>query len=155
MFFPDPVEAFRTLRGAASKGGSLVFSCFRDWNLNPWASELADAAAGKPLRPPGRESGGFAFADPDYVDGLLRASGWRDADPRAVPFRYVMGEGERAVEEALSFMTEIGPASRILDTLTSTERHAAVDRMRAVIESHVDGNAVVFPAAAWVWSASA
>ena len=155
MFFPDPMQAFRTLRAAASDGGSLVFSCFQDWDLNPWAYQLADAAAGKSVPAPGRESGGFAFADPDYVAGLLGASGWRNAEPRSLRFHYTMSEGENAVEEALSFMTEIGPASRILESLAETERGAAVERMRAVIERHADGSAVVFPAAAWIWSAAA
>jgi hypothetical protein len=65
-----------------------------------------------------------------------------------------MGEGEKAVDEAMSFMAEIGPASRVLETLAETQRGAALQRMRAVIERHFDGSAVLFPAAAWIWSAT-
>lgn len=155
MFFSDAVQAFRTIRGAASDSGSLVFSCFQHWDLNPWASELARAAAGKSLPEPGREPGGFAFADPVYVEQLLSASEWRDAECRAVQFSYTMGEGDSPVEDALSLTTEIGPAARVLESLPEGERDAAVDRMRDVIERHVDGNAVVFPSAAWIWRATA
>lgn len=109
MFFNDPARAFLGFRSAARDGASFVFSCFQDWDLNPWASELASAAAGRPLPPPGRESGGFAFADRDYVSELLKSAGWTSAEPQPVSFNYVMGEGYSAVEYASSFMTDIGP----------------------------------------------
>ena len=155
MFFEDPAGAVRTFRSAAGQGASLVFSCFQDWHLNPWACELSSAVAGAAVPPRGMESGGFAFADPDYVLELLRSAGWTAAEPQDVRFHYVMGEGERAVDEAVSFMAELGPASRVLQTLAETERSAALQRMRAVIERHFDGSAVIFAAAAWIWTATA
>ena len=155
MFFDDPARAFRGFRSAARGGASFVFSCFQDWELNPWASELASAAAGRVLPPPGRESGGFAFADRNYVSGLFKSAGWTNAEARSAPFSYVMGEGENAVDYALSFMIDIGPASRIVQSLPDEDRPAAVQRMRTVIERHFDGAAVEFPAAAWIWSATA
>jgi SAM-dependent methyltransferase len=155
MFFPDPVRAFRALRGACSSGASLVFSCFQSWASNPWASQLACAAADRVLPPPGREPSGFAFADPDYVLEIFGASGWSEAEPRAVHFRYVAGTGANAVEDALSFLTDIGPASRVVQSLPEDERSAAVERMRGVIEQHFDGVAIALPAAAWIWRATA
>jgi hypothetical protein len=155
MFFADPVQAFRTFRGAASPGAALIFSCFQAWELNLWASELASAAAGKALPPPGQEPGGFAFADPDHVLAILRSSGWTDPKYESVRYRYVAGEGENAAADALSFMTDIGPASRILQSLPEEERRDSLDRMQSVIERHLDGTAVTFPAAAWIWRATA
>jgi SAM-dependent methyltransferase len=155
MFFDDPVRAFRSLRSAARRGASLVFSCFQAWELNPWASELASVAAGEALPMPGREPGGFAFADPDYVRDILNSSGWDGGKNESVEFRYVAAEGDDAVADALSFMTDIGPASRILQSLPEEDRGAASERMRAVLERQFDGNEVVFPAAAWLWTATA
>src|SRR5206468_3545673 len=130
-------------------------SCFQSWSLNPWASELASAAAGRVLPPPGREPSGFAFADPDYVLQILGSSGWAQADRQAVAFRYVAGEGENAIDDALSFLADIGPASRVVQSLPEQDRGGALERMRGVIEQHFDGAAVVFPAAAWIWHAKA
>jgi SAM-dependent methyltransferase len=152
MFFADPVRAFRALRNAANPGAALVFSCFQNWDLNPWASEVAAAAAGRVLPKPGREPSGFAFADPDYVREIFRSSGWANAEPEAVEFQYVAAEGP---DEALSFVTELGPASRILQAMPEEERGDATERMRAVVDSHFNGTAVVFPAAAWIWRATA
>jgi len=52
-------------------------------------------------------------------------------------------------------LSELGPAARILDTLGPDEREAAVARMRGAIERYLVGGAVVFPAAAWIWTATA
>jgi SAM-dependent methyltransferase len=151
MFFPDPVAAFSRFRAAANLGASLIFSCFRSWQSNPWVWELTGAAAGAEVQPPGREPGGFAFADPHYVRDILNASGWEGAAPEPVDFTYVTGEGEDAIEDALSFVLEIGPAARLVQSLPEEERPAAAERMRRVIERHYDGASVGFPAAAWIW----
>jgi SAM-dependent methyltransferase len=151
MFFPDPVQAFRHLRDSASPGASIVFSCFQEWQANPWASELAAAAAGQTVPSPGRAPSGFAFADPDYVTEILTSSGWNDAKPRAVNFNYVAG----TVESAMTMMTRIGPAASVLASLPEDQREGARDRMQRMLEEHFDGTAVSFPAAAWIWSARA
>ena len=155
MFFPDPVEAFRTFRGSARDGAALVFSCFQGWDKNAWASELASAAAGKELPPPGREPSGFAFAEPSYVAGLLESAGWRAAEPQSLTFDYTASHGNSPVEEALSFLSEIGPASAVVRSMEPEHRLAAIERMRSVVERHRDGTAVSFPAAAWIWRAKA
>jgi SAM-dependent methyltransferase len=155
MFFADPIRAFKSLRGAATPGASLIFSCFRSWDLNPWACEVANAAAGRVLPSPGREPGGFAFAEPDYVLDILTSSGWTEAEAVPIPFRYVAGEGDDAVGNAFSFLADLGPASRVLQSLAEEERAAALERMRSVVERHFDGTAVTFDAAAWIWRATA
>jgi len=155
MFFDDPVRAFRSLRAAARTGASLIFSCFQTWELNPWASELASAAAGKVLRAPGREPGPFAFADASYVSEILTSSGWLGADRQSIEFEYVAGEGAEAVADALSFLTDIGPASRVLQSLPEEDRGDGLERMRSVIEHRLVDGTVAFPTAAWLWSATA
>ncbi len=155
MFFDDPVRAFRSFRNAATPGACMVFSCFQNWDLNPWASELASAVAGSGLPAPGREPSGFAFADPDYVREILTSSGWANAAPKDVTFDYAVGEGSDAVDAALSFFSELGPSSRLLEAVPEQERRTAQGRMRDVLERHHDGTKVSFKAAAWIWSARA
>ena len=155
MFFADPFAAFADLRRAATDRGKLVFSCFQDWSANSWASQLASAAAGKALPPPGREPSGFAFADPEYVREILQNARWRDAEAEPVAFSYIPGEGEQAVDRALDFLSEIGPASAVLRELAGEQREQAVERMRGLVDAHFDGSRVQFDAAAWIWTASA
>ncbi len=153
MFFADPPRAFGAFREAANPGASLIFSCFEDWDANAWASQLALAAADRPADPPGREPGGFAFADPGHVRSILETAGWADVQRRPFAFRYGAGSGAEAVGQALSRLCAVGPASIVLRDLDNHERDAAVERMRAVIECHFDGAMVEFPAAACLWSA--
>ena len=151
MFFADPVRAFATLREATKQGGPLLFSCFRGWDANPWAAELASAAAGRELPAPGREPSGFAFADPFYVAEILASAGWSEAKPAALDFDYDAGPPD----EALSFLAELGPAARVIEELDEAERGAAIERMRELIERRDRGGRVIFPGAAWIWTASA
>ena len=155
MFFDDPYRAFGSLRAAAAAGARLVFSCFQVWDRNPWAVELTSAAAGHVIPPPGREPSGFAFAEPDYVRDILSKSGWTEAQPRVSNFDYVAGEGPAAVEQALGFFSELGPASRVLEGMDRSLHDSAEGRMREVIGSHVREGKVTFRAAAWIWSAAA
>jgi SAM-dependent methyltransferase len=152
MFFPDAMNAFSALRETMVPRGTIVFSCFQSWDLNPWASKLAAAAAGQELTPPGREPSGFAFADPHYMREIFHASGWDAVSAEDIRFDYRAGA---SVEEALSFFLEIGPAARVVQELPEDRRGAAVERMRNLITRYFDGDAVAFPAAAWIWSARA
>jgi hypothetical protein len=152
MFFPDPVEAFGSLRKATVRGGSSVFSFLQSWGANPWAAQLAGAAAGPELRPPGREPSGFAFADPHYMREIFHASGWDEVSAEDIRFDY---RAAASVEDALPFFLDIGPAARVVQELPEDRRGAAVERMRNLIEQYSDGDAVAFPAAAWIWSARA
>jgi SAM-dependent methyltransferase len=155
MFFDDPYRAFGTFRSAASEGARLIFSCFQAWQANPWAAELASAAAGKPVPAPGREPSGFAFADPGYVRDILTKGGWTADEPQSAAFQYVAGEGPDAVEQALSFLAELGPAARVLEQLAIHQRTAALDRMREVIRKHAGSGQVTFTGSAWIWTAAA
>ena len=155
MFFDDPPRAFGTLHEASRDDGRLIFSCFRGWEENPWACGLASAAAGKPQPPPGREPSGFAFADPNYVRTLLAQSGWTSAHAEAVDFAYVAGEGPEAVDQAMGFLTEIGPASKVLGELEDEAQAGAIHRMRGYVRDHEMAGKVSFPAAAWIWKARA
>ena len=150
MFFEDPVRAFTSFRVAARAGARFVFSCFREWSANPWASELASAAAGREVPPPGREPSGFAFADSDYVSAMLSSAGW-EGEARAVDFNYHAGSSE----EALAFLAELGPAARILEDMDEGQRSQALERMREIIARHDRDGQVMFPAAVWIWTAVA
>lgn len=149
MFFDDPARAFANLRAGTASGGRLVFSCFRAWSANPWAAELASAAAGRQLPPPGREPSGFAFADPAYVEEILSGAGWIDAQPRPLDFDY----DADTPEAALSFLAELGPAARVIEELGEDARAKAIERLGAAIEPYDRGGRAIFPGAAWIWTA--
>lgn len=154
MFFDDPAAAFARLHVAARPGAPLVFSCFRAASLNPWASSLvAEVTGTMPPTPEGYAPGPFGFADPDTPAAFLAAAGWRDLDRRAIDFTYIAGAGTDPVADAIALLRRIGPvASAIRDTADPV---AAVHRLATLLERYRAGDTIAFPAAAWLWRATA
>ncbi|MEO5939083.1 MAG: class I SAM-dependent methyltransferase [Sphingomonas sp.] len=154
MFFPDPVAAFTAIRAAAQPRATLVFSCFRDRTANPWAllSDELVGAAPPPL--PGYVPGPFGFADRAFVTDLLARSGWENAEAMAVDYHYIAGQGDDPVADAVDFFTRIGPVARAIAEQSTDRRPELSSRLKALLAPHVAGNTVVFPAAAWIWTAT-
>jgi hypothetical protein len=131
----------------------MVFSCFRKAADNAWAARIAEllppdtSFAPQPFAP-----GPFAFAEPDHVRRCM--AGWRDHTFTPVDFGYVAGEGDDPVGEALALFRRIGPAAPALRDLPQDERSMLEQRLGDLMKAHLDGDRVVFPAAAWLVTAS-
>jgi len=152
MFFDDPVAAFTSLRSAAAPGATLIFSCFRDWSLNTFASAVSTAIGGTP---PPAGPGPFAFADEAHVAAILRSAGWQAARATEVDFAYRVGAGDDPVTDALAFLQRIGPAASRIRGAAPEDRADLIERLTGVIARYRSGSTVDFPAAAWIWTARA
>lgn len=155
MFFDDPVAGFSALRAAAKPGARLVFSCFRPRAFNEWTL-VTEAAIGATASPPaGYMPGPYGLADEDFTRDMLGKAGWTDAGAEIVDFRYVAGEGEDPVEDALGYFLRIGPAARTIATAEPDRRSAMRESLRAALAGHLHDGAVTFAASAWIWTATA
>ena len=158
MFFSDPAAAFAHLRAQAAPAARLRFSCFRARKDNGWAAALASALP-TPAQAPDPDApdapGPFAFADPERVEAILSAAGWREVAFEPLDYAMIAGEGEGAVEEAVAYFQRIGPAARAIADLTEGERPAVRERLRAMLASHHDHGRVALDAAAWIVTARA
>jgi SAM-dependent methyltransferase len=154
MFFDDPVAAFAALRSTLVPGGALVFSCFRDRALNPWAELPAAAALGdSPPAPEAGVPGPFAFADPDRVVAILEGAGWSDIAALPVDYAYRAGEGEDPVADAVALFRRIGPTAPLIRAALPEQQPKLLERIAAAIAPYRHDDAVDFPAAAWIWTA--
>lgn len=154
MFFDAPCGAFSHLRGIASPGAELIFTCFRSSLENPWASELARLLKVPPSADP-YAPGPFAFAEEVHVRAILGDAGWQDVEMVSADFDYVAGVGEDPVADALQFFQRIGPAAAVLRGLEGEAREQALGQVREWLAQHCSGNRVAFPGAAWIVSAKA
>ncbi|NNM77666.1 class I SAM-dependent methyltransferase [Sphingomonas sp. ID1715] len=152
MFFDDPVSAFTHLRSLARPGAGLVFSCFQSPAANRWVSGLAHLLP--PLADP-HAPGPFAFADETHVSTILKRAGWSGAEAQPLPFEYVAGSGEDPVADAIDYFRRIGPAARAIRDAEGAQRERLIAGLEALVREHLNGDRVVFPAAAWIWSATA
>jgi SAM-dependent methyltransferase len=155
MFFADPVAAFTHMRATAAPGASLLFSCFRSPAENPWASAIAALLPAAPPPAPGYAPGPFAFADTDFVRGVLGDAGWKGIDFEAVDYAYIAGQGADPVADAQAFLSVIGPFAHVLRALEGEAREIMLRRLRVLLERHAADRLVAFPAAAWIVRAEA
>jgi SAM-dependent methyltransferase len=158
MFFDQPVTGFSNIRTAMKSGAPLAFVCWQPPSENLWHS-LAVATAKQfiemPAPPERRAPGPFAFAETDYVIGILTDAGFGDIviEPHTQTVELFSGQDVRSAAENFArinpiisaFVTEAGEdkAEPLIDGLA-----------QALAPYHKDG-ALHFPSATWLVSALA
>lgn len=156
MFFVDPVAAFSNLRTALKPQGRLHFACWQAPRLNPWM-----AIAGKAVQPyltePGGEAdprapGPFAFADPDYVRGILQQSGFADIRFDSLTPTLHLAD---TLDDGVRFLQEVGPLSRVIGELDAQAREQALAAARAALAEHLTDAGLDLGAACWLVSGRA
>ncbi|MBV7257622.1 methyltransferase domain-containing protein [Pacificimonas sp. WHA3] len=153
MFFEDFVSAFRHLRDAMAAHGSLHFCAWRDPDENPFMTTAARAAA--PLVPniPAyvpNAPGQFAFADRDFVVGLLRKAGWHGVE--CVPVDEALAFPARQLE---NYYTRLGVLGPLLPDLDEDLRRDVLTAVGAAFEPFVDGDVARANMACWSVTARA
>lgn len=126
MFFADSVAAFANLATAMRPGGRMHFVCWSGLQENPWFSlprQVAVDRLGAPEPADPRAPGPMAFAERDFVTGILERAGLAEVHSQEVSVGLTpLG----TVEEVAKFAAHVGPASRILKEKDGTAEDARV-----------------------------
>jgi SAM-dependent methyltransferase len=154
MFFDDPVAAFTNLRSGLKPGGRMVFLCWQAPAKNPWVSVGGRAIQqflpeDEPIDP--KAPGPFAFADPDYLRGILERAGFSRIDIQNLNMDLIVGE---TLDAAMEFQGEVGPMARVLAELSGEVREQAIQAARAALEPFVTDAGVKLGSATWLVSAT-
>ncbi len=152
MFFHDPHSAFANLRRALKPGARLCFLCWRRLDDNPWMG-LTAAAAFTVLPPPAKPQPGapgpFSFANCERVTDILSSAGFEDIEFEALDRPVNLG----TVDEALEWLTHMGPAAQPLREAREHQRDAALAAMRKALGGAATDGRVALNGATWVVSA--
>lgn len=160
MFFADPVQAFRNMRRALRPGGRLLMLCWRPMGDNAWVA--VPRAAMLPLVPapapaPPHAPGPFAFADAARVGAILAEAGFTEIASTTVSAALnasAPGSTDAAaLDDAVQFATEFGPASALLRDVDDATRARAVSAVRAALRDRAGGGRATLDAACWLFSA--
>ncbi len=160
MFFADPVQAFRNMRRALRPGGRLVMLCWRPMADNAWVA--APRAAMLPVVPapdpaPPHAPGPFAFGDAARVGAILAGAGFTNVASTAVAAALnasAPGSTDTAaLDDAVQFATEFGPASALLRDVDDTTRTRAVAAVRAALHGRAGGGRASLDVACWLFTA--
>ena len=149
MFFDDPVAAFENVRRSLRPDGRLVFVCWRDLGANPWFTVPMEAI--RPHVPPQPKAdaeapGPLAFADATRVRDILERAGFERV--RFEAFDAVLPLGTRA--SATELLSKIGPASRLIEGGSESERARAVLALDDVLSAHESHRRVRLGAGVWI-----
>jgi SAM-dependent methyltransferase len=152
MFFDDPAKAFANLARMVKVGGRIVFVCWRAPSQNQWVTlpmsaldGLVEASGAKQADGPGP----FAFADPTKVSAILTGAGFGNIKITPFDGKMTMG-GVKGIENAATYLAEIGPAARAIAELPKEKRPEVTTRLEAIIAPLMQGAALVLQGSVWV-----
>jgi len=154
MFFSDPTAAFSNLRTGLAPSGRLCFLCWQPPQKNPWMA-IGGAAVQPFLTPPEvapdpRAPGPFAFADAEYLEGILSGAGFKGIEIEPVGAQVHIGDD---LEDAMEAQSRIGPVSRAIKELEGEVQEKALVAVREALVPHVTKAGLDLGAACWLVTA--
>ena len=161
MFFASPVPALRNIRQALVPGGKMVMVVWRSKVENEWVHRpqtIVERFVTKPdeYDEPTCGPGPFSMGNADTVSGILLASGYGDVTLRRLDLPMLIG---RDLDEAVDFVTALGPAGEILRLAGDRAAHLHEPVREALREGLADwvrpDGTVAGPASTWIVSATA
>jgi SAM-dependent methyltransferase len=152
MFFADPAAAFANLRKALRSVGRLAFVCWQPLQQNQWAQlPLTVALRHLPAPPalPPDAPGPFSFADPERVQEILSAAGFKEIAIEDLRMPLTIG-GSLKLADAVEFLVNIGPTSKLLQEAHDTVRSRVREEVLTALQPFATGRGVRLGSAAWV-----
>jgi hypothetical protein len=109
-----------------------------------------------PEQPDPTAPGPFAFADSERVEKILAGAGFSNiaAEP-AVELIALAPPGPDALDDAVSFGLDMGPASRLLQNATDAQRSGARAALTEALKPYVTAEGIHLDGAIWLVSARA
>ena len=107
----------------------------------------------EPETPPDpRAPGPFAFADNDYLNGILQQAGFKNIDISPVTATLHIADN---LDDAVDFQQRIGPLARALSELEGDQQAQAIAAARAELGAHMTSDGLNLGAACWLAQATA
>ena len=151
MFFDEPKNAFRNIGTALRQGCRLALAVWRTPRDNPWAMEPISVARqflDMPPRPGPEEPSPFSFSDPDRVRNILGDVGWTNIELTPLDLQLTLG---RSDEEALAFLTQIGPLAAPLAAASKNNYAKAIGRIKDLLVTKRNKDGIVqLAAGCWI-----
>jgi len=145
MFFADPSAAFANINNALHPGGRIVMLVWQPAAENEWDAAIHEALSGRTSNGHGLEH--FSLGDPAHTENLLSGSGFERVAFQDVrePIRYGSDVGD-----ALDFVRRFAFTRALL---AGQDERPALERLRAMLETHQRDDGVWFDSAAWLVTA--
>jgi SAM-dependent methyltransferase len=160
MFFANPVQALRNVRGALRPGGRACFVVWRRKLDNGWVHEAEQVVERYLEHPEETEEptcgpGPFSMADADVVSEQLAIAGFESIELRRSDLPMRMGAD---LDGAVDLVMSIGPAGEVLrlwGDRAEEIRPTITAEIRAVLKRFETDEGILAPSSTWIISAVA
>ncbi len=128
MFFENPVEAFNNIKLSMKTNGSLNFVCWSNMKENDFfyeGLEMIAKYAKQNLPPITKDPGPFAFSEKEYIEKILKNTGFREIKIDNVHTKISTKD---SVEKDLEMMLSMGSRARILLEANLTDEKMLIIR---------------------------
>ena len=159
MFFANPVQAMRGIRGGLKPGGKLCMIVWRRKIENQFAFEPEHVVEGFLHHPDETDAdtcgpGPFSMGNADTVTGIMKSDGFADTTLRRCDIEYLMGSD---LDEALEVVMALGPAAELI-RVNEEEGEAKRPEIAAALRELLSGwtkedGTVVAGASSWIVTA--
>jgi len=161
MFFANPVQAMRNIRGALRPGARLVATVWRRKLDNEWlhrAEQVAERYLEEPDEPEDVRCGPgpFSMANADTVSEQLQIAGFERPTFSRCDLPIKIGND---LDQAVELNMALGPAAELLRICPTAEvdrlRPKVEQEIREVLADYADGEGpVTAPASTWIVGAT-
>ena len=162
MFFANPVQALRNIRGALRPGGRLVAVVWRRKLDNEWlhrAEQVTEKYLEEPEEPEDVRCGPgpFSMANADTVSEQLQIAGFERPSFTRCDLPIKLGND---LDHAVDFNMAIGPAAELLRICPADQverlRPKVREEIREVLTDYMQADGTVMgPASTWIVTATA
>jgi ubiquinone/menaquinone biosynthesis C-methylase UbiE len=159
MFFANPVQAMRAIRGALAPGGKLCMVVWRRKVDNQFAYEpelVVERFLTHPDAPDADTCGPgpFSMGNADTVTGIMQSAGFADTRLRRCDIDYLMGVD---LDEAVEVVMALGPSGELI-RVNEQEGEAKRPEIAAALAELLkdwrrDDGTVIAGASAWIVTA--
>jgi len=155
MFFDDPIVAFENIRKSLIAGGRMAFVCWQAVKDIEWINlprNIVGEYIALPPPSPSDEPGGFSFSDANRVKEILHSAGFVNIVVEKFNSKINIGVD---LNEALRFMTHIGPAGSVLDNsdIDSKTQAKFTNDLCAALEAYQTNQGIELGSAMWIVTA--
>jgi ubiquinone/menaquinone biosynthesis C-methylase UbiE len=150
-FFDDPVAAFTNITRAMMPSAKLATVCVGDYSKGDWAPVIGTMAQALNLQFLNEPNPRDALADPESIERVLTAGGFKDVTTAEVVRPNVWG---RDAEDAAAFMLGFGPIHMIYENSDEDTRRKADAAVAAAFQPHAGPQGVTMNTPAWLVTAT-
>ena len=148
MFFENPVEAFYNIKLSMKTNASLNFVCWSNMKENDFfyeGLEMIAKYAKQNLPTITKNPGPFAFSENDYIEKILKKSGFRDIRIDTV---YTRISTKDSVEKDVDMMLSMGPRAKILSEANLSDEKMKIirNKMKYLCKNRQNKNEITYKA---------